>query len=411
MRSRKQSTTNYLLHDTAVDNQFISEFMAQAPADHIKVYLYGLMSAEYELPFDWDTLSKALSMSAEAIRAAFDYWEENGLIVKVYKDPEDRLSYDVEYVSLKDAVFGGVQAAPSAPAALSDKELAKLYRDVEITAGRPLGGKELEDIASWVGEYGMDPALILFGYKYCTENRRSNAGRYVGAVLKDWRAKGYTTVAQAEEHLGGNDRHYALYRKVFSELGFHRSPSEPEKKIMDVWTDSWGFSDDRILDACRRTTGISNPNINYVNSVLSAWRRESEKEAGGEQQQEIFSGVEALYERDRRENARKTAETRERIFTEIPRIRDILDELKDTGYQISKAVLAGAGGKERAAALRRRSEALNAEKAELLRAAGYSENATDMIYTCAKCRDTGYLDDGSRCSCYYEKAELLAKSR
>ena len=47
------------------------------------------------------------------------------------------------------------------------------------------------------------------------------------------------------------------------------------------------------------------------------------------------------------------------------------------------------------------------EKKELLTKAGYSENATDPIYTCPKCKDTGVLEDGSTCSCYGEILEKI----
>ena len=36
-----------------------------------------------------------------------------------------------------------------------------------------------------------------------------------------------------------------------------------------------------------------------------------------------------------------------------------------------------------------------------------TENATDKIYSCAKCKDTGVLEDGSPCTCYAEKLERI----
>ena len=38
-------------------------------------------------------------------------------------------------------------------------------------------------------------------------------------------------------------------------------------------------------------------------------------------------------------------------------------------------------------------------------------DALDTIYDCAKCKDTGLLDDGSRCSCFKEKAAMLMKMK
>ena len=55
-------------------------------------------------------------------------------------------------------------------------------------------------------------------------------------------------------------------------------------------------------------------------------------------------------------------------------------------------------------------DGLSARKASLLAANGYEENALEAVYDCPKCRDTGVLEDGSRCSCFAEKAEMLLKN-
>ena len=70
-------------------------------------------------------------------------------------------------------------------------------------------------------------------------------------------------------------------------------------------------------------------------------------------------------------------------------------------------MLMGENGKEPAARERKKIESLREERRRLLAEAGYSANALDPIYTCSKCKDTGLLEDGGRCSCYQEKMRLL----
>ena len=43
---------------------------------------------------------------------------------------------------------------------------------------------------------------------------------------------------------------------------------------MDTWFEEMEFSLDKVLEACSKTTGIANPNINYVNKVLVNWYEE-----------------------------------------------------------------------------------------------------------------------------------------
>ena len=91
-----------------------------------------------------------------------------------------------------------------------------------------------------------------------------------------------------------------------------------------------------ICGACRKTSGISNPNINYVNSVLESWYKEEHKAAEPVTPESVFVRVSALYEKIREENENKTKENRKRIITEIPRISDIMSEIHDAGIRIAK---------------------------------------------------------------------------
>ena len=43
---------------------------------------------------------------------------------------------------------------------------------------------------------------------------------------------------------------------------------------MDSWFETMDFSLEKVLTACSKTSGISNPNINYVNKVLLNWYEE-----------------------------------------------------------------------------------------------------------------------------------------
>ena len=404
----KEKTENFLLCDTHVENLFISEYMGAAKGEWVKLYLLALMHAECRLPADNASLAAQLGLKKEDADACWAYWESQGLVSRVYPDPEDTGRYEVVFRSLREELFGGKSAAPAKKAkmpSLDDRQLSQLYRSIEEVTGRLLEAREPEEIAVWISEYGMDPQVILLGYRFSAENRKSSKYRYVGAILKDWRAKGLMTRAQVEEYLSENDRHYAMYRRVFKELGFRRAETEPEKLMMNMWFDEYGFSLDRVLEACKKTTGISNPNLNYINSVLMAWYREEHKSEEPVSKETLFTRVNAIYEQDRAENERKTAQNRERIFTELPEVAELNDRIKSAGYKLSRLMLTG--NQPRVQELRKEIDGLYKERERLLVGSGYAANALDPIYTCSKCKDTGLLEDGSRCSCFAEKAARL----
>ena len=406
----RQNISNYYLYDTQVENLFIKEYMASAPGDFVKAYLLALMYAQLNMPADDRMIALAAGVAPEKMEECWTYWEGRGVMRRSYPDPEDRSNYRVEFVNLREEVFGSREpsAKKQAGARLDDKSLARLYRDVEAAAGRMLEATEPEEIASWLSEYAMTPEFILCGYKFCAARRRSTRCRYVGTVLKDWKSKGFTSPAQVEEYLQGMDRHYDLQRRIFKELGFTRSATEEEKRIMNKWFDDYGFDLDKIKEACGKTAGIANPNINYVDAVLTAWYKESGK-APEDNAQLLTSKIEKLYEQDRQQNAEKTKQAREEIFAKIPRMPRILEEIRSCSFNASKYMLMGESGKEAAAKERAKIESLREERDTLLAQEGYPANALDTVYTCHKCRDTGQLEDGSRCSCYQEKVRLLTR--
>ena len=418
MSIKKQSIQNYYLYDTEVENLFISEYMPSAPENAVKLYLLALMHLGSGMPLTPDLAARKLGISLSQVDDAWTYWQKIGIARRTVRDPGRPQEYEIELLNIREMMYGrrpdAAPAAQEAPFALDDEAFSKLLRDIESTTGRLLEAREPEEVASWIAEYGMAPEVIILGYKYCTQRGKSNRCRYVAAILKDWRAKGLVTAAQVEDSLASADRHYQFYRAVMKELGFHRSATEPEKRIMDTWFDKMGCSLDDVMDACRKTTGISNPNINYVNSVLVARYNEANEakqaEGGRPSEETIFSKVNAMYEQIRQENERKTEAQRAAVFAKIPRMKTLNEEIKSSGIAISRAMLRGGAGSPAVARERARYEALGKERSALLAKAGFAPNALDTIYSCSKCRDTGVLDDGSRCQCFKEKAELVIRN-
>ena len=47
MNFKKEIIKDFYLRDTNVENIFINEYMAQAPGNYVKVYLFALMYADF----------------------------------------------------------------------------------------------------------------------------------------------------------------------------------------------------------------------------------------------------------------------------------------------------------------------------------------------------------------------------
>lgn len=83
----------------------------------------------------------------------------------------------------------------------------------------------------------------------------------------------------------------------------------------------------------------------------------------------------------------------------IPELKAVNNELSATGFAIMNAIMNNSGDlTERLAEIEKHNDELLLKKQDLLVAAGYPKDFTDVHYECEKCGDTGYAD-GKMCQC------------
>ncbi|GAB1475940.1 hypothetical protein MASR2M70_07720 [Bacillota bacterium] len=416
---KRERINSYYLHDTAVENVFINEFIPDAPGNHVKVFLFALMYADIGVSINHEDVAKQLSLQVEDILSAWTYWEGRGVIRKIHEDPADIINYKVEFIDLKEQIYGKNDKArkkkdklpQSMEGIMNDRELKQMYSRIEQITGRLFQGREPVSILGWIRDYGVKAEFVVYAYEYCTKERSNNKINYVGALVKEWAEMGLKTVAEIEEHLQENDNRHYLHKRVMKALGFHRNATEEEKRIMDVWFDDLSLSINTVLDACKKTSGISNPNINYVNTVLTSKNKgiAGASKTGGEPDGNI-SAVIKSYEEDRTANESAAMSRRAEIYKKIPRISEIEEEVRRISMDISRSMLSqDPSAKTRIKALKSRHESLSNEKSYLLTDNNYQVNYMDVWYTCPLCKDMGILDSGERCSCFGDKLSSLGK--
>lgn len=418
MNYKREITKDVYLRDTNVENIFINEYMTQAPGDYVKVYLFALMYADFEMRMNNETIAKQLDMEDEDVLKAWTYWEKMGIIRKHYSKTNDKFHYQVEFLNLKELAYGKKQKARKQDAKVPDNlkslmdndDIKDMYSRIEQITGRLFEGKEPAEILSWITDYNATPQMIIYAYSYCVKKKSHSNHKYVAAIVKEWVNKGLKTVDQIEDYLEETDNRHYLYKRILRALGFLRNATEEEKRIMDTWFDQMGFNIDKVLDACKKTTGISNPNINYINSVLKAWSSGQERTLPHADDSKGSSGIISRvmnhYEELRVKHAAEAEERRREVYEKIPRVREIEEETRNIGLQISKVMLSGeADVKSRIKAMKGRVDRLNEEKAYLMTENNFTIGYMDILYDCTLCNDTGTQDTGERCICFAEKME------
>ena len=113
---------------------------------------------------------------------------------------------------------------------------------------------------------------------------------------------------------------------------------------------------------------------------------------------EVFDAATARLAERQRSALAENAQTKRELYAKIPRLAEIEQELAKAGVSAAREVLNTADAAGSIGRLRRLNLALQAERAELLRANGYPPEILAVNHYCAKCGDTGYIGD-RMCDC------------
>lgn len=380
---------------TQVENIFISDFMPEAPGEYVKVYLYGLSLASAGLDRDEEGMAADLGISTSALRKALAYWEEKELI---------KTGADGSVVFLSLLLKAADSTAKDAtPAAVEPQEEGDSFKGVldhaESVMGRPLNVKEMQEIVGWVEDIGVSEELIKKAFDYCLDMGKTGIS-YISKVVLGWAKEGLTTSEEIDLYLEQRSERQGVYRRILNSLGLKRNITDAEKAMVDGWLDNYGFTMEKILDACAKAGFTQSPSIRYVNKVLENWKKEAEDMGRNINSKiTVTQGTLNKYYDYLREKAEKEADQRrEEIYEKLPEIRDIDINLQSLSSRISRGLLRGASGEETAVQKKEIAD-LEKRRAILLTESNYPLDYTDIKHLCDKCSDTGYDESGRRCSC------------
>jgi len=433
------------LHRTKIENLFISEYLPDAPGDYVKVFLFGLMYAQYELKPDRNELSKLLGLSVDEIAEAWIYWESRGLVkILREKDSNNEEVSHVIFLSKIDELYGKVSEpeAAQAPAAqaddmplyvsiddmdfdevindkLVDRRLRELYDKYQVTTGRTISRQEISKIEDAIKVYGIEPEIFSFSIDYCADLEKYSID-YIFKVALRWTEEGCRTVEEAKRLLDRHSRRNDCYRQVFKALGFNRLPAPIDREIMDRWFDQLNCSLAEVLDACSAAAGIREPNLKYVNKVIENRRLEkggintrlpkdsnqngsAESTAADEGSQVSRKVLADYYEFIRNEDEKAREARVAEVLRKVPGVRELFEAESSVN---SRMLSLRPGADNLDARQRLRAERLEIEenRKRLLAGNGFPSDYLTRKFRCNVCRDTGYTDEGMVCSCCRERA-------
>ncbi|MBQ4613222.1 MAG: ATP-binding protein [Clostridia bacterium] len=113
---------------------------------------------------------------------------------------------------------------------------------------------------------------------------------------------------------------------------------------------------------------------------------------------QVIAAARAQLEQRRGQATNRAAAMRARLCEQIPRLKEIEQQLAAAIPAVAHAILTGNSERE-IARIREENLRLQKEMAELLHKAGYERDNFEPQYTCPHCEDTGYAN-GRMCACF-----------
>lgn len=403
MKYSLETFEDIYLMDSNIENLFIGEYMGDAPGDFVKVYIFAHMYAQWNIDIEDKAIASTLKITESQLMDAWDYWEKQGVIKKKYKEENGKIDFAIEFLNLKKAMYGmGESTETDEPeeeklSVFGNEDIKKTIDYVEGKIGKTLSTKNIETIIYLIKDRKIDIEMFTFGVDYCVNNGKTGL-RYIEKVLENWKEKGINSKEGAEEYLQDNDNKYYKYRKILKSLGFNRVPTEFEKEMMDNWFDELGYSVEKVLEACKKTTGIREPNFNYVNKVLLNWREEETQKPKSEPlSKAVTQGILNKYMEHLREEAQGEAKTRkEEAFKRAPVLKEIEGEIQQI-YRTRLLKLRSLSEKDRLD-LEEKIDMLKNQRTQVLEDLGLGDDYFEPRYKCEICGDTCETPNGV-CSC------------
>lgn len=317
---------------TLISNVFIDKYMITSGSSHLKTYLLLVrLLADPLKEISVSGMADILDCSESDVLRSLRHWEKKGLM-KLKYEPDSRVLSEIVLLepradensrsaSGEPGSAGQVQGelvasqAPEKPAPVpasdrayeapsndklqlsetvqfpdgqqdeeplpphqvdfaavsGDENFSRLLFIAEQYIGSPLSRADCESFAWMYDGLKMESVLLEYLVEYCVSNGHRSV-RYMEAVAIDWHRKKIKTVEQARIYTPLHNKN--LYA-VMKALGLNgRQPAPSERKIIDSWFQDYGFSLDMVVEACNRTmVSIHEPNLNYVESILSRWKK------------------------------------------------------------------------------------------------------------------------------------------
>lgn len=318
---------------TVISNLFIDEYMKEANDAQLKIYLYLIRMMSAGLSTSVPDIADKFNHTEKDVLRALQYWEKNNLLALEYDEAGSIIGIellDATHKSGTDAgtlsPFVSIPQKLKAASAQSDyskpvytldqlkefksnEETAQIIFVAEQYLGKPLSPSEIKTILFFTDKLNFSEDLIDYLIQYCVGKGKKDF-RYIEKVAISWAEEGISTPEQASKAAAKYDR---IVYDVMNALGKSGVPTKAEAAFALKWINEYGFSQDIILEACRRTVMATDKHrFEYADSILNSWKKKQVR------QKTDIQSLDEAYAKSRNSVSRSNSPSAARGFNQFP---------------------------------------------------------------------------------------------
>lgn len=265
-----------LYSDTLVSDIFITEYMPSLDGDCLKIYMYILFLQKHSKNIQLEEISKILQINLDIVKTSLHRLDNLGLIE--WAD-DSIVLVDIKDVEIKKVFRPKTTSLPS-DAILSSERNQK--RNAVITSINNtyfqgiMSPSWYTDIDTWFDRYKFDEDVMMYLFSHCFEHN-GLAKNYITKVAESWYSKNITNVFHLEKYMEEYNRFTEVRGQISKKLKFSRNFTEFEDLLIEKWVMTFGYSIDIIEIALKKTISKSNPNLKYIDSIITEWHNNNLK--------------------------------------------------------------------------------------------------------------------------------------
>ena len=292
---------------TSVSNIFMDEYMPRANGEFIKIYLHllRLVNSNNDIADELTTerIADKFNMLESDVIRALNYWAEQNLITLSYNSQNEISGITLESILRNRYIVKGITSTETnllasasgqsesipvpestghvipakrkyTPREILDFADNDTFNDVQLLAqtylGRPLSSNDINSILYMIDGLCFDADFIEYIMDDCIRDGFNSLSsiekRAVEYAKKD--------INSIEEAKADKKFREGISKSIYKIFG--QAPTVPVRKeiaYIAKWTDTYGFTDEIIIEACNRTMAhMHSGNLfNYTDGILTRW--------------------------------------------------------------------------------------------------------------------------------------------